>query len=70
MCHTDFPEDNLNATYPPREILDAFDNLVELAAIGAKQAGTQFDGDDLLRLFQLRRFLVVREREDAELLGR
>jgi len=59
--------DNLNETYSPREILGAFDNLLELAAIGAKQTGSHFDGDDLLRVLQLRRFLQERQREYADL---
>lgn len=58
---------DLNITYTSGEILNAFDDLVELAAIGAKQAEVEFDGDDLLRLLQLRKFLERRVREDAEL---
>ena len=65
--YNELATDNLNETFSPREILEAFDNLLELAAIGAKQTGTRFDGDDLLKVLQLRRFLQEREREDAEL---
>lgn len=60
---------DLTSTYTARELVDAFDDLTELALLACSARQERFEGAYLLKLQTLRRFLLNLEREQAEPVG-